>query len=71
MLTKREKDVLAAVAGTCGIWLLVAVIVTAYAFANERDERAEHEAHAAAMAAKWAKLEAQGCRMVACERIGK
>lgn len=73
MLTKREKDVLAAVAGFCFIWLLIAGVVAAYTFANERDAEAERAAQAQIRVRQmeWAQLESTGCRMVDCDRIGK
>lgn len=71
MLTKREKEWIAAIAGTCFLWLLIAGVVTVYAFAQERDAKDELAAREAQHTAAWAAMESEGCRMVACDRIGK
>lgn len=47
MLTDREKSALAAVAGTCALWLLVAGLVALYAFAQDRDAQDDQAARTA------------------------
>lgn len=41
MLTEREKQAMRMVAGTCGLWLLVAGLVAGYAFVQNQDAQDE------------------------------
>lgn len=70
MLTARDTKVLATIAGGCSGALCAIAIVAAIGVAQHSDEKDEQAARQA-QELTYAQLEAQGCRMVACDRVGK